>query len=250
MKTIVVIPALNEEENIAPLLEGIFLSEKPGLDVLVINDHSTDATREILEEYSQRHANLFIADQPQAQQGLALCYRFGFLYALEHGYDWIVTMDADLSHDPRDIGSLMRQVSDGVDWIVGSRYVPGGSSPGLGLVRSLVSFFGNLYVRRRLQLTVQDVTSGFNCIRADLLRCFDFDRMESRGFAFQVELKALAALQGAVFKEVPIVFQKRHKGVSKFRAAMITEALARIEALSQRSRRDPVLAFKTGQQPL
>lgn len=224
MRWLLIIPALNEEESIKPLLERIFSLPGERFDVLVVDDRSTDRTARIVAEYAARQPRVLILANQAAEHGLAHCYRAGFAFALDKGYDAVLTMDADLSHDPGDIPRLMRGLRE-ADWIVGSRYVSGGESDGLSFGRRALSRLANAYIRKKLGVDVVDMTSGFNGFRIEVLKKIDKAQgLGQRGFIFQVALKYAALKAGFSLKEVPICFHHRYAGRSKFSLQIVCEA--------------------------
>ncbi len=232
---LLVIPVLNEAENIGRLLDGILGLGRGDLDVLVVDDHSTDETRRLVLERSLRAPAVRLIDNPSPEHGLAHCYKAGFRYALERSYEWVLGMDADLSHDPADLVRLL-DARETADWIVGSRYIRGGRAKGLGFFRLVLSLLANGYLRLRFRLPVRDLTSGLNCVRAGILRWLDADSLRTKGFAFQVEIKAMALRRGCRLREIPIRFHKRRAGRSKFSFAIIAESVRRLWNLDENLR--------------
>ncbi len=223
LRTLVVLPTLNEAENIETVLVRIRASLPAG-DVLVVDDGSTDGTPEFAEGVGRDlgHVTVFRRVGPR---GLGSAYRAGFARGLAEGYDVIVQMDADLSHDPADLPVLVAGVGLGADLVVGSRYVPGGETPGWPERRRVLSRVGGWYARTLLGLRVSDVTSGFRAYRSDLLRAIDVEATTTTGFGFQIDMTDRARNAGAVIDEVPIVFRDRTAGTSKMSSAIIREAL-------------------------
>lgn len=228
MRSIVIIPALNEETNIPLLLEKIPFSDT--LDVLVVDDHSCDRTISIVEKVSALSPRVKVITSPWAEHGLAHCYKAGFGHALKNGYDTVIGMDADGSHDPLEIPRLLLGLEN-ADWVVGSRYVSGGDASGLGMARYLISRFANFYIEKKLRIKIRDMTSGFNCFKANVLKRVDFLNIGSKGFVFQVEMKYLALKAGFVFNEMPIQFHHRYAGRSKFSPGIVFEAIVRLHDL-------------------
>ena len=231
MANILIIPAFNETETITLLLRNILSLSLIDLDILVIDDHSTDQTAKDVVVFAQQTAHVKLLENSYPDHGLANCYKTGFAHALVKGYEKIVMMDADFSHDPSDIDSLLKE-SSGADWVIGSRYVPGGCAKGLGVFRFLLSFWANVLIRKKTKTAIHDLTSGFNCIKRSVLERVDFLSIPSKNFIFQAELKLLAEKSGFRFKEVPIVFHRRCAGRSKFSLQVALEAIARIRALN------------------
>jgi len=230
MKTIVIIPAFDEEENIARLLQEILSLFTENLDILVVDDHSSDRTARCVRDFSGVPGRVRLLESPAAERGLGSCYKAAFGHALREGYERIVGMDADFSHDPADIEKILTSLN-GADWVIGSRYCPGGRAPGLGFFRSLISRATNSYFRKKLGIPVCDMTSGFNGFKRSVLERIDFSSIPSQGFIFQAELKLLALKDGFRLKEVPISFNRRRAGKSKFSFKIMLESLQRIRSL-------------------
>ena len=231
MRSIVIIPALNEEENIEALVKQILALNEEPLDCLVVDDHSDDGTFSRVKKINAVSPRVKVISNPGLARGLAHCYQAGFAYAKDNHYDWIIGMDADFSHAPADISRLLAERSN-ADWIVGSRYCPGGSAEGLGILRYLISRLANLYIGKKLNLKVADATSGFNCFKGLVLESIDFLSPVSEGFIFQVEMKYLAARRWFQIREIPIHFRPRRAGASKFSSKIVLEALRRIRVLA------------------
>lgn len=222
-RPLVVLPTLNEAENIEAVLVRIRASLPAG-DVLIVDDGSTDGTPELAEGVGRELGQITVFRRV-GPRGLGPAYRAGFARGLAEGYDVIVQMDADLSHDPSDLPALVAGTQQGADVVVGSRYVAGGDTPGWPARRRLLSRAGGWYARTLLGLRVQDVTSGYRAYRSDLLRAFDFESMTTTGFGFQIDMADRARNAGAVIREVPIVFRDRTAGESKMSGDIIREAL-------------------------
>ncbi len=233
MKSLVIIPTLNEEENIFSLLNAV-LSLREELDILVVDDHSEDLTSESVLRLKAAEDRVELISNRWPKRGLGLSYKTAFDYCLKKPYDWIISMDADFSHDPCDIPGLLG-ARDRADWIIGSRYVKGASAQGLNLSRLMISRLANSYIRAKLNMDIMDSTSGFNCFRSSILRTIDFSSIASTGFAFQVEMKYLALKNGVRFTEVPITFGRRSAGASKFSLGVMFEAFNRIKSLEANS---------------
>lgn len=219
MKVVVIVPTYNERDNIAPLvvaLEQQFARLNHDTHILVVDDSSPDGTADVVRKMqeSRRHLHLLSG----AKSGLGAAYVRGMHYALDSlGADAVFEMDADLSHLPEDVPRLMTNIDHGADFVIGSRYVPGGTIPSeWGLHRRAISLFGNI-VARYLAGTyrVRDCTAGFRAIRASLLRSIDLDQLRVQGYAFQVALLHAAVTHGAKVVEVPVDFIDRKHGESK-----------------------------------
>jgi dolichol-phosphate mannosyltransferase len=225
-KTVVLIPTYNEGESIQELLRRL-LQLYPGMDILVIDDNSPDGTGNLIEEFRKRHARVHILHR-KAKLGLAHAYQEGFSWVLQREYDYVVLMDGDLSHQPCHISEMLRKVQNGVDVVIGSRYVKGGSAEGWAVWRFLISRMGNIYSRLILGLEIQDLTSGFKCMKTEALKAIDFFAMRSNGYVFQIELAFLLLNNGFRVEEYPIKFLGRVKGRSKLSLGLFLEALCMV----------------------
>lgn len=223
MKTLVIIPTYNEVENLPLLLEETF-SYAPQVDLLIVDDGSPDGTGELAEEIRRRDARVHVLHRP-GKLGLGTAYVAGFQYALAQGYDAAFEMDADFSHDPRSLPDFLRAI-ERADVVIGSRYIPGGSTPNWSFMRRLISGSGNIFARFMLGIPVRDCTSGFRCYRRNVLQSLDLEAIQSQGFAFQVELTYRAMQQGFRMIETPITFVDRRLGKSKMSHKIIIEAFA------------------------
>ncbi len=207
---LVVVPTLDEADNIDRLLRGI-RSAAPDVDVLVVDDASPDGTADLADVLAASLGSITVVRR-HGDPGLGAAYRDGFRYGLEHGYDAIIEMDADLSHEPTAIPALVAALADGADLAIGTRYIDGGATPGWPLHRRLLSRAGGEYARLALHLPAHDPTSGFRAFRADLLRECELSTVGAQGFAFQLEMLHRATCLGARIVEVPIVFRDRTAG--------------------------------------
>ncbi|MGH9361501.1 MAG: glycosyltransferase, partial [Thermoanaerobaculia bacterium] len=240
--SLVLLPTYNERENLPQVLPRLAALEDE-VDVLVIDDASPDGTGVVAEELRTRFPRLSVLHR-RSKEGLGRAYLHGFKVALAEGYGRIVTMDADLSHAPEDVPRLLGALEE-ADLAVGSRHAPGGGVEGWPFARRLLSRAGSLYARTLLRLPVSDATSGFRAYRADALRELDLDRIEARGFVFQVEiLRRLLDLPGARAAEVPIVFRNRARGRSKLSGGIIAEAAREVAALTFRRRHLPERRYR------
>jgi dolichol-phosphate mannosyltransferase len=221
--SLVVLPTLDEAANIATVLRGI-RAAVPEVDVLIVDDGSTDGTADQAEALGRELGRIRVLRR-DGPRGLGPAYRAGFRVGLADGYDALVEMDADLSHDPGALPAIVGAVAGGTDLAIGSRYVPGGDTPGWSPRRRLLSRVGGWYARTLLRLPVRDVTSGYRAYRASLLRAIDLDTITSTGYGFQIEMTARAQRAGAVITEVPIVFRERTAGTSKMSGSIVREAL-------------------------
>ncbi len=242
-QTLVVVPTIDEADNISTLLAAV-RSALPTAHVLVVDDGSTDGTPELAAAAGRELGQIDVLRR-DGPRGLGPAYRAGFRRGLADGYDVMVEMDADLSHDPNVLPSLIAAIEGGADLAIGSRYVPGGDTPGWPARRRLLSRAGGWYARHMLRLPVHDVTSGFRAYRAQLLHDIDLDTVTTTGYGFQIEMTDRARQAGATIAEVPIVFHDRTAGVSKMSGPIVREALLLVTLrgvrarLTGRSERDP-----------
>ena len=242
LRTLVIVPTLDERANIEAVL-GQIRSSLPAGDVLVVDDGSTDGTPELAEAVAADLGHITVLRRT-GPRGLGPAYRAGFGVGLARGYDVLIEMDADLSHDPHELPALVAVVQGGADLVIGSRYVAGGDTPGWPARRRFLSRAGGWYARSLLDLRVRDVTSGYRAYRADLLRAINLETVDTTGYGFQIDMTDRARRAGAVIREVPIVFRDRTAGESKMSSAIIREALLMVtrRALSHGHRPDPQTA--------
>ncbi|MGH9230915.1 MAG: polyprenol monophosphomannose synthase [Acidimicrobiales bacterium] len=234
MRTLIIIPTYLEVENIADLLRQVRRSV-PDADILVVDDSSPDGTAALAKQIGDEEGQIETLVQPE-KTGLAAAYRAGLAQGFAGGYDVIVQMDADFSHDPAMLPELLRQVDAGADVVIGSRYVAGGSITDWPTVRRLLSRGGNIYASTLLGLGVRDATSGFRAYRGGVLKVIAAGATRATGYAFQVELAYRAHCLGARIVEVPITFNDRVRGVSKLSWHIIGEAMSLVAWWSVRDR--------------
>ena len=226
----VILPTYNEAENLEAVVGGI-RAAAPAAKILVVDDNSRDGTGEIADRVADD-----VLHRP-GKQGLGRAYIAGFARALEHGADYVVEMDADLSHDPADLPRLIEPAVGGADLVLGSRYVHGGGVENWGMQRRVISLAGCEYARRVLGLQIRDLTGGFKCFRATTLQRIDARTATAQGYAFQVELTWRTLSLGMKIVEVPIRFRERRLGESKMSAQIALEAAWRVPALRYGPRR-------------
>ncbi len=220
----IVIPTYNEAENIREVLTRI-KSQLPDIDILVIDDGSPDGTADVVLELSTIYSNIELIRR-DAKLGLGSAYRLGFSIGLENGATSLIEMDADLSHEPESLPALIAAVEEGgADLCIGSRYVLGGSSPGLKTYRLLLSRAGNLYAALALGIKVKDATSGFRVYSSRILRKIDIDTVSADGYAFQIEMVHRVLSCGGTVTESPIIFRDRKAGSSKMSWKVVGEAV-------------------------
>jgi len=232
---LIVMPTYNEAADIEEILQELMALEGH-LDVLVVDDGSPDGTAGLVEELARRYQGRVNLMSRARKQGLGRAYVDGFGWGLERGYTFLLEMDADLSHDPKDVPRLIGAAHE-ADLVIGSRYVPGGGVSGWSRSRHLLSRAGNAYARLLLRLPVADSTSGFRCFRAEVLQAIRLSRIKSDGYAFQIEMTHRALLAGFVVKEIPILFHERAHGTSKMSREIVREAILSVPrwALTRRS---------------
>jgi len=233
-RSLIIIPTYDESANIAEVLHRTRVSA-PKSDVLVVDDASPDGTAAVARSVAFELGKITVLERPE-KAGLGSAYRAGFEFGLDHGYEVLVEMDADLSHDPIVIPELLQAVANGADLAIGSRYVPGGATPGWSTHRRLLSRAGNWYARRALGLDTHDATSGFRAYRATMLRAIDAATTQATGYGFQIELAYLVARRGGSVAEVPIEFVERTQGTSKMSARITAEALLLVTGWAMRDR--------------
>jgi len=222
MKTLVIIPTYNELNNIQKLIPEI-LKNYPELNLLVVDDNSPDGTANIIEEYSKKDSRVHLIKR-NGKLGLGTAYVAGFKYAIENNYDSIIQMDADFSHDPKEIKNFMELIPI-YDLVIGSRYIYGVRVINWPIRRLLLSYFANLYTRIITGLPVKDGTGGYKCIRKEVLQSIDLDKIHSNGYSFQIEINFLAWKKNFKLTEMPIVFVDRVKGSSKMSKKIVYEAV-------------------------
>lgn len=217
----VVIPTYNERENLAHIVPAV---THQGYRVLIVDDSSPDGTGELAVRLGEADSRVSVLRR-RAKEGLGPAYAAGFERAMEDGAEVIVEMDADFSHDPKDLPRLIAAVDDGADLAIGSRYVPGGSTPDWPLVRRLISRGGNVYSRFMLGIPIRDATAGYRAFRAESLRKLPYRTAEASGYGFQVEMAWRAIQGGLEVVEVPIAFRDRAHGTSKMGPEIVREAM-------------------------
>ncbi|HBQ21495.1 MAG: dolichyl-phosphate beta-D-mannosyltransferase [Deltaproteobacteria bacterium GWA2_38_16] len=231
-KSVIIIPTYNEKDNVPQLTSQIF-HFIPQTDILFIDDNSPDGTRQKIKELQKNNPHLYLLERPQ-KMGLGSAYITGFKWALEHHYDFIFEMDADLSHQPKYLPKFL-EAAKTHDLVLGSRYIPGGGVENWNLFRRLLSRGGSLYSRFWLRLPYKDLTGGFKCFRSQVLKSLNLDSVRAEGYCFQVELTFRAHQKGFKIAEVPIIFPERTHGKSKISRKIVLEALWKVPLLYFRS---------------
>ena len=223
-KTLVVLPTYQEAENILEVLRQV-RAVLPGADILVIDDSSPDGTSGLAKAAALDLGGIDVLVRPE-KAGLGGAYRTGFREATDRGYQVLVEMDSDLSHDPSALPSLLTAIDEGADMAIGSRYVPGGEILNWPVHRRLLSRYGNRYSSFVLRLDVSDTTSGFRAYRTDILGRMGVDGIRADGYAFHIEMVYRLVKAGGRVVERPITFRDRDRGVSKMSPRIVVEALA------------------------
>lgn len=231
---LVVIPTYNEIENIAEVLHRT-RAALPGAAIMVVDDGSPDGTAEWVARLARDLPGVHLLRR-SAKQGLGRAYRAGFRHGLAGGYGVIVEMDADCSHDPAALPALVAAVAGGADLAIGSRYVPGGSTPDWPWTRRALSRLGCRYARHMLRVPVRDLTSGFRAYRAAVLAAIGLDSVQADGYGFQVEMAYRVCSLGGRIVEVPIEFRDRTRGRSKMSWRIVLEALWLVTRWGMRDR--------------
>lgn len=225
MPTLVIIPTFNERDNIGPFMEAVRIA-CPGADILVVDDNSPDKTAEIVQQRMEKDPKIHLLSRP-GKQGLGRAYIAGFQWAIDNGFDVMAQMDADFSHRPMDLKSILDNLPN-ADFLIGSRWVSGGGTIRWGWIRKFISRGGSLYARLILGYPVLDWTGGMNVWKRKVLESIGFQSVTSNGYSFQIEMKYRALKKGFKTMEVPIIFEDRRVGQSKMSARIVIEALIRV----------------------
>lgn len=227
-----VIPTYNEAGNIERMLQKIFSLNLPKLEVLIVDDNSPDGTADLVKLRSKFDPRVHLM-QHEGKLGLGTAYVAGFQYALQKGYDLIIEMDADFSHNLEDLPRLMQSTNDS-DLVIGSRYLTGVNVINWPLSRLLLSVFASWYTRTITRMPIRDCTSGFKCFKRNVLEAINLDHIVSNGYAFQIELHYKAWRKGFRISEIPIVFTERLTGRSKMSRQIQYEAALTVWRLKLR----------------
>jgi dolichol-phosphate mannosyltransferase len=223
---LVITPTFNERENIERLV-GLILEQDKRLDVLIIDDASPDGTGEVADLLAGAHRRVHVLHRA-GKQGLGTAYLAGFRWGLERGYDWLMEMDADFSHDPAHLPQFLSAIRE-YDVVLGSRYLGGRVTVvNWPMTRLLLSYCANIYARLVTGLPVADATSGYKCFRRAVLETIPLDSVVSEGYAFQIEMSMRAWKKGFHIGEIPIVFVDRSFGESKMSKRIIREAVWKV----------------------
>ena len=223
MRVLVILPTYNERENLAAIVSAV-LAQGAHFDALVVDDGSPDGTGQLADELKQAHPERVDTLHRAGKLGLGTAYIEGFRYALAREYTHVQQMDSDFSHDPAMLPRFLA-ATETADLVIGSRRVPGGSTPDWSLGRRIMSRNGSLYARTILGAPVNDFTGGFKCFRRHVLEAIDFGTIRSEGYLFQIELTYRAWQLGFAIREIPIVFMDRRVGKSKMSSRIFLEAM-------------------------
>jgi dolichol-phosphate mannosyltransferase len=224
-RALVCLPTYDEKDNVGPMTEAI-LAATPDVDILVIDDNSPDGTGKLADAIAAREPRVKVLHRA-GKEGLGKAYLAGFAWALSHGYELVLEMDADFSHDPKYLPGML-EASREADLVLGSRNLPGGGTVNWGILRKIISRGGSFYARTILGLPVRDLTGGFKCFRRRVLESIDLPTVACTGYAFQIELTYRTLRKGFRVKEFPIVFVDRRVGQSKMSKRIVLEALRKV----------------------
>ena len=222
MKTIVISPTFNERKNIKIFIDAVLI-DNPDFDLLIVDDNSPDGTSEKVRELQSEFENLYL-EVREKKLGLGTAYIYGFKWALNRKYDRIVQMDADLSHNPKDVAMMVKKLDDN-DLVIGSRYIKGISVVNWPLRRLMLSYGANTYSRIITGMPIMDGTGGFKAWKSEVLEDIDLDSVRSQGYSFQIEMNFRAWIKGYKLKELPIIFSDRTIGQSKMSKKIVYEAI-------------------------
>ena len=231
---LVIIPTYNEASNIRQVIDLVLAQPTP-ISILVVDDNSGDGTADVVRAAAEEAPDRVDLIERSGKLGLGTAYLRGFRYALARGYTYICEMDADLSHDPDDLPRLIATVEEGrADLAIGSRYVDGVRVINWPLSRLVLSYAAGIYTRAITGMPLRDVTAGFKCFHRRVLEALPLDRVNSDGYAFQVEMHYRTWRAGFRFKEIPVIFTERTEGESKMRREIVVEAAFKVWELRLR----------------
>ena len=232
---LVIIPTYNEIENISNIIDAV-ISQPETFDVLIIDDGSPDGTASVVRDKMKQYDGRVFLEERKGKLGLGTAYIHGFKWAKRHGYEYVIEMDADFSHNPNDLPKLYKACKEeGADLSIGSRYISGVNVVNWPMGRVLMSYYASAYVRIVTGMNVRDTTAGFVCYKRRVLDTLDLDKIEFKGYAFQIEMKFKAYKHGFKIKEVPIIFVNRELGTSKMNSSIFGEAVFGVIKLRLRS---------------
>lgn len=230
LKTRVLLPTYDEVDNLRPMVERL-RKALPDAQIMVLDDNSPDGTGRLADELAAGDPEHVVAVHRPRKGGLGAALRDGFRRAIDDGFEIAVTMDVDFSHDPDDVPRLVAEVEKGADICIGSRYVPGGSTPDWALIRRIISRGGNIYARTLLGSPLRDMTAGFKAYRTSFLDAFGAPNRTTVGYCFQIEMVYFAWRLGFRVVEVPIEFRDRRVGQSKMSGSIFMEAVSKVPFL-------------------
>jgi len=231
-KALVIIPTYNEIQNIKKLIYQI-IEILPEINILIVDDNSPDGTGEYVRELSSVDSRVKLLSRP-GKLGLGTAYVAGFKYMLENGYEIAYQMDADFSHDPKELLNMQKEIENN-DVVIGSRYIKGVNVINWPMKRLLLSYFANKYTKIVTGIPVCDATGGFKCFRKEVLQTINLDKIKSNGYSFQIEMNFKAWKKGFRIKEIPIIFYDRTEGNSKMSKKIVHEAIFMVWKLRLRS---------------
>ncbi|UNK44432.1 polyprenol monophosphomannose synthase [Arthrobacter sulfonylureivorans] len=223
MRVVTIIPTYNEIESL-PKTVARLRSAEPDSDILVVDDNSPDGTGALADRMAAEDAAIHVLHR-EGKAGLGAAYIAGFRWGLDAGYDVLVEMDADGSHQPEELTRLLSALREGADMAKGSRWIPGGRVVNWPIHRKAISLAGSLYSRLMLGVTIRDITGGYNAFKAQTLRTIDLDAVESVGYCFQIDLTWQTLKAGLTVREVPITFVEREYGDSKMSGGIVAESI-------------------------
>ena len=231
-KALVIIPTYNEAQNAERIITEV-LGQSEIVEMLIVDDNSPDGTAGIVKTMMQTNPRIHILER-ERKMGLGTAYVAGFKYAIAHGFDFIFEMDADFSHNPKEIPIMLGKM-DECDVLIGSRYIKGVNVVNWPMKRLILSYSANIYTRIITGMPVHDATAGFKCYKRKVLETINIDGLRSNGYAFQIETNFLAWKKGFTIMEMPIVFVDRRVGVSKMNKKIVYEAAFMVWKLKARS---------------
>lgn len=231
-KTLVITPTFNEAENVERLITMV-LEQAETVEMLIVDDNSPDGTAAMVKRMMETNPRIHIIER-QGKMGLGTAYVAGFKYAIAHKYDYVMEMDADFSHNPKDIPAFLKAI-ERFDLVIGSRYCKGISVVYWPMKRLLLSYYANVYTRIITGLPLKDATGGFKCYRRETLESINLDKIKSNGYSFQIEMSFKIWRRGFNLTEIPIIFVDRDAGVSKMSRKIVYEAVYMVWVLKLRS---------------
>lgn len=234
-EALVIIPTYNEIENIGNIIDAV-MALPDNFNILVIDDASPDGTQEVVKEKIRQYPERVFMETRTGKLGLGTAYIHGFKWALDRGYEFVIEMDADFSHNPADLPKLYHECKDrGADMAIGSRYISGVNVVNWPMGRVLMSYFASMYVRMVTRMPLRDSTAGFVCYRRNVLKALDLDKIQFKGYAFQIEMKFKTWYKKFKIVEVPIIFVNRQLGTSKMNSSIFGEAIFGVISLKAKS---------------